>query len=113
MPIADPEAYIDDIVTQLTRAGLTIDTHYVDQDAEGDDGQPMWQAFIGFKDETDDPDERPDEEGFIWSEEEGWRHLTGPRTDFGPFNTVDSMDLSVDAPADRVVAAILAARGES
>ncbi|WP_160051228.1 hypothetical protein [Nocardiopsis sp. FR26] len=109
---ADPELYIDTIADTLRKAGAAIADCWAQKDAAlNDDGDLMWEGFIGFKFDADDPDEHPDEVGFAWNQRDGWQHLTGPRTDFGPFNNIRDMGLAVDAPVNEVVSAILTALG--
>lgn len=80
--------YIDTIADTLTNAGVKV----TDQWAQEDDGHHEGLIVIGDQDEA-----------FAWHDEKGWRHLTGPGSDFSPYSNVTDL-LDPDAAAPDVIA---------
>ncbi|WP_160051439.1 hypothetical protein [Nocardiopsis sp. FR26] len=90
-------AYIRDIAHRLTLAeGADVTDYWAQEDDDHHEGL----IVIGDHDQA-----------FAWHDEKGWRHLTGPATDFGPYNNVRDLLDDPDATVPDVVAAALAALG--
>lgn len=93
--INNPEAYIASAAAALKAAGVNVTDHWTQTDAgRSDDGEPIWEGCI----EIDDC-----EDALAWNERDGWQHLTGPATSYGPYNNVVDMSSPIDAPVADVV----------
>ncbi|MFE3461350.1 hypothetical protein ACFXKD_27715 [Nocardiopsis aegyptia] len=89
-------AYIREVAHRLALEGVDVTDYWAQEDDDHHEG------LIVIGDQA---------QAFGWHDEQGWRHLTGPRTDFGPYNNATDLDLAVDADVPDVVAAVLSALG--
>lgn len=83
--LAEAHTYIRHVAHRLTQIhDLDITDHWTQED----DGH--YEGLIVIGDE---------EQAYSWHSEDGWKHLTGPRTTWGPYTNFRDLlgpDVSVD-----------------